>query len=385
MPWYRFITIVTGLVLALGIRLLLYRTRLGVAMRAVVDNRDLAALNGARPGRTSQFAWALGTSMAAIAGIFLAEELSNLSVETLTLFIVDAFAAAIIGRLRSLPLTYVGGMIIGLSIAFQQNFLTLVGALELGVVRDPDDDPVPRAALPAAGAHRGPPDHEQGDPPRVPTLQASARRHGSCCSAFMLVERVIWDRIGIRNLTLVMLDAFIMLSLVPLTGWSGQISLAQVTFVGIGAWSLVEFASGGGQVFGLEIFNGEPVGCCSSRRRRGADRGADGAPALRLQGLYLALATMAFARMAEFVIFDQPEVFGGAGTRLAPTRAVRVRTSTSRSRSSGSTSRRTPASALRHRACSASSASAWSRCGAARSAAGWWRCATARPRARPSA
>ena len=96
-------------------------------MRAVVDNRDLAALNGARPGRTSQFAWALGTSMSAIAGIFLAEELSNLSVETLTLFIVDAFAAAIIGRLKSLPLTYVGGMIIGLSIAFQQNFLTWSG------------------------------------------------------------------------------------------------------------------------------------------------------------------------------------------------------------------------------------------------------------------
>ena len=65
--------------------------------------------------------------MAAIAGIFLAEELSNLSVETLTLFIVDAFAAAIIGRLKSLPLTYVGGMIIGLSIAFQQNFLTWSG------------------------------------------------------------------------------------------------------------------------------------------------------------------------------------------------------------------------------------------------------------------
>jgi branched-chain amino acid transport system permease protein len=41
-------------------------------------------------------------------------------------------------------------------------------------------------------------------------------------------------------------------------------------------------------------------------------------PALRLQGLYLALATMAFARMAEFVIFDQPEVFGNEGKRVAP-------------------------------------------------------------------
>ena len=49
-PWYRLITIVAGLLLALGVRLLLYNTRLGVTMRAVVDNRELAALNGARPG-----------------------------------------------------------------------------------------------------------------------------------------------------------------------------------------------------------------------------------------------------------------------------------------------------------------------------------------------
>jgi ABC-type branched-subunit amino acid transport system permease subunit len=41
-------------------------------------------------------------------------------------------------------------------------------------------------------------------------------------------------------------------------------------------------------------------------------------PALRLQGLYLALASMAFARMAEFVLFDQPEVFGNGARRIAP-------------------------------------------------------------------
>ena len=52
MPWSRFITIVAGLVLAIGLKFLLSRTRLGVAMRAVVDNRELAALNGVRPGRS---------------------------------------------------------------------------------------------------------------------------------------------------------------------------------------------------------------------------------------------------------------------------------------------------------------------------------------------
>jgi len=58
-PWYRLITIVAGLLLALLLRVVLYRTRIGITMRAVVDDRDLAALNGARPGRVSMFSWAL--------------------------------------------------------------------------------------------------------------------------------------------------------------------------------------------------------------------------------------------------------------------------------------------------------------------------------------
>ena len=80
-----------------------------------------------RPGRVSMFSWALGSSMAAIAGIFLAEELATLDVQTLTLLILSAFAAAIIGRLKSLPLTFMGGLLIGLVFMFQQNFLSWTG------------------------------------------------------------------------------------------------------------------------------------------------------------------------------------------------------------------------------------------------------------------
>jgi branched-chain amino acid transport system permease protein len=316
LPWYRLITIVAGLLLALGIRLLLYRTRLGVDMRAVVDNRELAALNGARPGLTSQFSWALGTSMAALAGIFLAEELSTLSIETLTLLIIDAFAAAIIGRLKSLPMTYVGGMIIGLSLSFQANFLTWSGRWS------PAGQAIPTIILFGAllflpqarieGRRIG-----RVIAPRLPSLKRALFGFGLLLVGVFLLIGVI-SRPDVRMVGLAMVTAFIMLSLVPLIGWSGQISLAQVTFVGIGAWAAVEFASGGGQVFGLEIFSAGspwlllvgaivavPIGVLMAL------------PALRLQGLYLALATLAFARLAEFVIFDQPEVFGGAGRRLA--------------------------------------------------------------------
>src|SRR4029078_11593727 len=99
------------------------RTRLGVAMRAVVDNRELAGLNGIKPGRVSMFSWALGSSMAAVAGIFLAEELATLDVQTLTLLILSAFAAAIIGRLKSLPLTFIVGLLIGLVLWVPQHSL----------------------------------------------------------------------------------------------------------------------------------------------------------------------------------------------------------------------------------------------------------------------
>lgn len=314
-PWYRFITIVTGLVLAVAIRLLLSRTRLGLAMRAVVDHRDLAALNGARPGRTSSFAWALGTGMAALAGIFLAEELSNLSADTLTLFIVNAFAAAIIGRLRNLPLTYVGGIFIGLCIAFQQNFLTwserwssasfaiptmiLILALLF----------VPQAGLEGRRV-------TSKVTPRVPSMRRAAIGM-LVLFGFILVNAAFWGRIGNRNLTLPILFAFIMLSLVPLTGWSGQISLGQIVFVGIGAFVMV--TGGPWSPFGIiGDVSGTPWGLLVAAACAVPFGVLIALPALRLQGLYLALATMAFARMAEFVIFDQPEVFGGAGKRVPP-------------------------------------------------------------------
>ena len=56
LTWHRFITIVVAILVALFLRLLLYRSRTGVAMRAVVDDRDLAGLHGVRPGRVSSLA-----------------------------------------------------------------------------------------------------------------------------------------------------------------------------------------------------------------------------------------------------------------------------------------------------------------------------------------
>ena len=303
-PWYRLITIVAGLLIALLLRVVLYRTRLGITMRAVVDNRELAALTGARPARVSMFSWALGSSMAALAGIFLAEELSTLNVQSLTLLIVDAFAAAIIGRLRSLPMTYLGGILIGLALSFQQNFLTWSGRWTQATTAIPIIILflallfLPQARIEGRTSQRV-------ITPHIPRIRTAAIAMAVLFGA-MLALSLVFQRTDIRTLTLGMSVAFIMLSLVPLTGWAGQISLAQITFAGAGAFALVEWGSGLGTFGGLLLaaLFAAPFGVLMAL------------PALRLQGLYLALASMAFARMAEFVFFDQPEVFGSGARQM---------------------------------------------------------------------
>ena len=114
--------------MAIFLRLLLFRTRIGIAMRAVVDDRDLTALNGGRPSRVSALSWALGTMLAALAGILLAPKL-GLSVLNLTFLVISAYAAAIVGQLKSLPLTFAGALALGLAEAYAIGYLPTSGFL----------------------------------------------------------------------------------------------------------------------------------------------------------------------------------------------------------------------------------------------------------------
>ena len=305
MPDYRVVTILTGLAIGLLLRFLLYHTRLGITMRAVVDNRDLTVLNGAKPATATMTAWALGSSMAALAGIFLSEELNALDAQTLTLFIVDAFGAAIIARLRSLPLAYAGGLIIGLALSFQQNFLIWSGRWTTA------PEAIPAVVLlvallfaPDSRIHVRPSPRQTDE--RLPTLRSALL--GFCALvAVAVVCAAAFGVINIREATIALLTALVMLSMVPLTGWADQVSLAQITLVGFGAFAFVEWGHHGSV---LDLFIAMafavPIGVIMA------------GPALRLQGIYLALATMSFARLAEFLFFDQPSVFGNGDRQVPP-------------------------------------------------------------------
>ena len=84
-----------------------------VAMRAVVDNPELAGLTGAPPITIARTSWVLGSVLASLAGVLYAAG-QVLDAINLTFFVIAAYGAAVFGRLRSLVLTFVGAIVLGL-------------------------------------------------------------------------------------------------------------------------------------------------------------------------------------------------------------------------------------------------------------------------------
>ena len=91
--------VVVAAVVAVLLGVFLRRFRLGVAMRAVVDDPELVAMAGAKPHRMSQMGWALGFMLAALAGVLIAPLVgqTGLTSTQLTLLALNGFAAAVVG------------------------------------------------------------------------------------------------------------------------------------------------------------------------------------------------------------------------------------------------------------------------------------------------
>jgi branched-chain amino acid transport system permease protein len=110
-------TRVVGLALAVSmmaaVGLLLARTRIGLAMRALADQRGLSAILGIRVLQVDTAAWVISGAFAGVCGLLLAN-IVRLQATVLTFLVIPAFAAAIIGRLSSLPATVAAGLAIGI-------------------------------------------------------------------------------------------------------------------------------------------------------------------------------------------------------------------------------------------------------------------------------
>jgi branched-chain amino acid transport system permease protein len=98
----------------LSLFLLFYKTKFGIALRASMENPDLAEIMGVNVEHTRLFSWFLSGSLAAVAGSMLPfrQEIVPL---TGTIIIVSVFAASVVGGLRSIYGALAGGYIIGMS------------------------------------------------------------------------------------------------------------------------------------------------------------------------------------------------------------------------------------------------------------------------------
>lgn len=104
------------LVVAVIIMVLLYllfqRTRLGLAMRAVAQNRVASRLVGIRVGQILSFGWGLSAAVGAVAGVLVAQT-SGLTLDLMFRVLLFAFAAAVLGGLDSPGGAILGGLAIG--------------------------------------------------------------------------------------------------------------------------------------------------------------------------------------------------------------------------------------------------------------------------------
>jgi branched-chain amino acid transport system permease protein len=286
---------VVVLVLTVGLALFLKRSRLGIALRASAENADRAALLGVPVRRVTTIAWSLAGLLSGLA-IFAQAPLigvpsdATLGLETL----LYGLAAAVVARLERMALSLGAGMAIGLlifasvattgssNIASALMLVVILGALLLqrGSLSRALDTGV--ATWQAVKVFRPIP-MELRLVPEVVRWRAFLY---VLAVAVAVAAPFVAGPGNVQTLTVLPLWGVVAVSLVVLTGWAGQISLGQFGLVGIGA------AAAGGLVanHNIDFFAALALGVAAGA----VSAVLIGLPAIRIQGLYLAVTTMAF-------------------------------------------------------------------------------------------
>lgn len=289
-------------------------TRFGLATRAAAENEKGALLVGVSPDRLGLVNWIVATVLAGLA-VILIEPIAGLDPTTTPLLVVPALAAALMGRLVSFPLAAAAGLGIGMlqslvlghavrpegswipdwvpTTGLQQTIpvLLIIGVLVWG------GDPLPdRSAVPGRRLPRSP----------SPTFVAWWSSGIAIAVVVLLLSTsAVWRQAAIVS----MVFALLALSVVVVTGYVGQISLATLAFAGVSGFTVIRVAEAG-LPFPLAALVAAGVA---------AVLGAlIGLPATRVRGMSLAITTLAIAVAVEQLVLASTAVSGGAAGSSAP-------------------------------------------------------------------
>ena len=310
LEWSQIITFAFGVVVVGALTIYLRRARLGLAMRGVVDSAELLGLTGQSPAKVRRAAWIIGTTLASASGVLIAP-LIPLDSTSMTLLIVTAFGAAAIGAFSNLPMAYVGGLIIGVGQAILQKYFVQSTGVVAGLA----------PALPflvlfgllvAAPRLRPPSRNITRRELRAPTRPWQLQVGAAVVLFVVLVLAPGFAGIYLASWTRMLAYTVVFLSLGLLVRVSGQVSLAQVTFMAIGVSVFAHTAANLHWPWALGLVAAAAVA---------APIGAILAiPAIRFPGVYLALATLGFGILVQYMFYFQPFMFGslGAGLSIQP-------------------------------------------------------------------
>ena len=118
------LTVVVSVVVMVGLTLFTSKTRTGKAMRAVSEDRDAAQLMGINVNQTISTTFAIGSALAAVAGILLCSTVPTLQPTTGAMPGIRAFTAAVFGGIGSIPGAMIGGVLLGIIETFSKAYLS---------------------------------------------------------------------------------------------------------------------------------------------------------------------------------------------------------------------------------------------------------------------
>jgi branched-chain amino acid transport system permease protein len=327
MPKENMLAAIAAVVLAALVWALFRYTRLGLATRAAAENEKGAVLLGFSPDALAGSSWIIASVVGAAGGFLVGPIAGQLTPVNYNYFIVPALGAALVGLLRSVPLTLVGGLGLGILTSIA-NFLSsktwfpawLSGGQALASA-------IPLLVIAAVLFLRGNALPTRGTVGEKRLPPASRPRHVGwwvvlCAGAVVLYATQLhgpWD----LALTTTMITSILMLSYVVITGYVGQISLAQLGLSGVAAFFMVKLMSNGvakNNPFpihgpGLPMIVAIPIAVALSV----VIGVIVGLPAVRIRGVQLAIITMAAGVTLLDLYFNNPKLTGvqqGSGAQV---------------------------------------------------------------------
>lgn len=285
-------------------------TRLGLATRAVADDADAAALLGWSPTWITAMTWAVAGGLAALAGV-LAAPISSLNPTTYSLLVVPALGAALAGGLTSFGGTVAAGLALGMAQSVLVKVQADISWLSVPGLRDGLAFLVIVVAMTVRGRALATRDEPAGTDLPVATRPGLDRRTlAVTVGAGAVVAASLFALGPVLRLALIhsLIGAVVCLSLVVLTGYLGQISLAQMTFAGVAGFMLTRIGTG-------IPFPAAPLVAAAVAAALGV---LVGIPALRVRGVNLAVVTLAGAVAVEELVFKNPVLVGGVAGRRVP-------------------------------------------------------------------